>query len=185
MRLYRDGKIKAFDPLQVFGAAEISEAFRHFSGKNRMGKIAISYEDDASMVKVCEILLVHHCLSNTILQILPTKYDCVFSPTKTYLMSGCLGGIGRSITKWMRTRGAKKFAMIGRSGLDKEPARRLVNDLEDAGAYVHVTRGDVGDIKVVEEAVAAIEGEIGGVVQAAMGLDVCSLSFSISSAFSL
>ena len=89
-------------------------------------------------------------------------------------MSGCLGGIGRSITKWMMKRGAKKFAMIGRSGLDKEPARLLVRDLEDAGAYVHVTRGDVGDAEVVEEAVTAIEGEIGGVVQAAMGLDVCS-----------
>ena len=150
-----------------------------------MGKIAISYEDDASMVKVRDFLLVHHCPSNTILQILPTKYDCVFSPTKTYLMSGCLGGIGRSITKWMMTRGAKKFAMIGRSGLDKEPARRLVKDLEDAGAYVHVTRGDVGDFKVVEEAVAAIEGEIGGVVQAAMGLDVCLLSFSVPFVLSL
>ena len=71
------------------------------------------------------------------------------------------------------TRGAKKFAMIGRSGLDKEPARRLVKDLQDSGAYVHVTRGDVSDATVVEEAVTAIEGEIGGVVQAAMGLDVC------------
>lgn len=65
--------------------------------------------------------------------------------------------------------------MIGRSGLDKEPARRLVKDLEDAGAFVHVTRGDVGDVTGVEKAVAAIEGEIGGVVQAAMGLDVCLL----------
>ena len=185
MRLYRDGKIKAFDPLKVFGAAEISEAFKYFSGKNRMGKIAISFEDDTSMVKVRDFLLVHHCPSNTILQILPTKYDCVFSPTKTYLMSGCLGGIGRSITKWMMTRGAKKFAMIGRSGLDKDPARRLVKDLEDAGAYIHVTRGDVGDFKVIEEAVAAIEGEIGGVVQAAMGLDVCLLSFSVPFALSL
>ena len=52
MRLYRDGKIKAFDPLKVFDASEISQAFRHFSGQNRMGKIAISFDDDASMVKV-------------------------------------------------------------------------------------------------------------------------------------
>ena len=71
----------------------------------------------------------------------------------------------------MMTRGAKKFAMVGRSGLDKEPARRLVKDLEDAGAYIRVTRGDVSEVTVVVEAVAAIEGEIGG-VQAAMGLDV-------------
>ena len=116
--------------------------------------------------------LLLYDLSDATLQILPTKYSSVFSPTKTYLLSGCLGGIGRSIIKWMMTRGAKKFAMIGRSGLDKEPARRLVKDLEDSGAYVHVTRGDVSEVAVVMEAVAAIEGEIGGVVQAAMGLDV-------------
>ena len=118
------------------------------------------------------LLLPLYYLSDAALQILPTKYSSVFSPTKTYLLSGCLGGIGRSITKWMMTRGAKRFAMIGRSGLDKEPARRLIKDLEDAGAYVHVTSGDVSEIAVVVEAVAAIEGEIGGVVQAAMGLDV-------------
>ena len=52
MGLYREGKIKAFDPLRIFEAADISQAFRHFSGQNRMGKIAISFEDDASMVKV-------------------------------------------------------------------------------------------------------------------------------------
>lgn len=52
MGLYRDGKIKAFDPLKVFDAAEISQAFRHFSGKNQIGKIAVSFENDESMVKV-------------------------------------------------------------------------------------------------------------------------------------
>lgn len=52
MGLYRDGKIKAFDPLKVFDASEISQAFRRFSGKNRMGKTAISFENDDSTVKV-------------------------------------------------------------------------------------------------------------------------------------
>ena len=85
----------------------------------------------------------------------------------------------------MMKRGAKNFAMIGRSGRDKEPARRLVNDLEEAGAHVLVTRGDVGDVTVVEEAVAAIDGEISGVVQAAMGLDVRLFPSSISFALSL
>ena len=116
-------------------------------------------------------------MSLTYSQMLPTEYDCVFSPTKTYVLSGCLGGIGRSITKWMMKRGAKKFTMIGRSGLDKEPARRLVQDLTALGAEVRVARGDVGDVSVVEEAVAAIDGDIGGVVQAAMGLDVCPPAF--------
>ena len=54
MSLYRDRKIKAFDPLKVFDASQISQAFRHFSSKNRMGKIAVSFEDNESLVQVCE-----------------------------------------------------------------------------------------------------------------------------------
>lgn len=154
MSLYRDGSIKAFDPLKVFDASKISDAFRYFSSKNRMGKIAISFGNDASLVRV-----------------LPTKYDAIFYPEKTYVLSGCLGGIGRSISKWMLKQGARKFAFIGRSGLDKEPARRLVKDLEEAGADVIVTRGDVSSSDVVQSCVDSISGLIGGVVQAAMGLD--------------
>ncbi|KAL8901561.1 MAG: hypothetical protein Q9207_005140, partial [Kuettlingeria erythrocarpa] len=154
LSLYRDGKIKTFDPLKVFPAGQVSDAFRHFSSKNRMGKIAISFEDDLSPVRV-----------------LPAKYESTFSGEKTYVLSGCLGGIGRSISKWMMKRGARQFAFIGRSGLDKEPARRLVKDLEDAGATVSVTRGDVSSEAVVQSCISSIPGPIGGVVQAAMGLD--------------
>ncbi|KAL8833880.1 MAG: hypothetical protein Q9170_004027, partial [Blastenia crenularia] len=119
-----------------------------------MGKIAISFEDDSSKIRV-----------------LPKKYDYTFFAEKTYVLSGCLGGIGRSISKWMLRQGARKFAFIGRSGLDKEPARRLVKDLEEAGAHVIVTRGDVSDPSVVQQCVDSISGPIGGVMQAAMGLD--------------
>ena len=154
MSLYRDGSIKAFDPLRIFDASEVSDPFRYFSSKNRMGKIAISFENDKSLVRV-----------------LPTKYDTKFHAEKTYVLSGCLGGIGRSISKWMMKQGARKFAFIGRSGLDKEPARRLVKDLEEAGAIVIITRGDVSNTAVVQSCVDSIHGPIGGVVQAAMGLD--------------
>lgn len=154
MRLYRHGCIKAFNPLKVFDASDITDAFRHFSAKNRIGKLAISFENDASLVSV-----------------LPTKYDTKFCPEKTYVLSGCLGGIGRSISKWMMKQGARKFAFIGRSGLEKEPARRLVKDLEEAGAEVVVTRGDVSSVAVVQSCVYSISGPIGGVIQAAMGLD--------------
>lgn len=72
----------------------------------------------------------------------------------------------------MIERGARKFVFIGRSGLDKLPARSLVKDLEEAGAHVQVFRGDVGNFEDVKNAVALVQGKIGGVIQAAMGLDV-------------
>lgn len=87
-------------------------------------------------------------------------------------MIGCLGGLGRSISKWMVKRGARKFVFVGRTGTDRKPARQLVEDLEAEGADITVIRGDVGVLADVQRAVAAIKGPIGGVIQAAMGLNV-------------
>ena len=103
---------------------------------------------------------------------LPLRYDSVLSPEKTYLMIGCLGGLGRSMSKWMIKQGARKFVFLGRSGTDKAPARKLVEDLEQSGATVQVGRGDVGQYADVQKCVDVVDGDIGGVIQAAMGLNV-------------
>jgi hypothetical protein len=71
----------------------------------------------------------------------------------------------------MIKRGTKKFVFVGRSGTDRKPARMLVDDLQASGAEVGVARGDVGVYDDVQKAVEMIKGPIGGVVQAAMGLD--------------
>lgn len=117
--------------------------------------VVLSLENDASLVPMR-----------------PVKYDTALSPDKTYLLVGCLGGLGRSMSKWMLARGARKFVFLGRSGTDRAPARRLVEDLQAWGAQVTVVRGDVVELEDVQRAVAAIDGPIGGVVQAAMGLGV-------------
>ncbi|KAI0859729.1 KR-domain-containing protein [Xylaria cubensis] len=70
----------------------------------------------------------------------------------------------------MITRGARKFVFLGRSGTDKAPARRLVEDLQQLGAKVKVVRSDVASANDVTRAVEAVKGTIGGVIQAAMGL---------------
>lgn len=103
---------------------------------------------------------------------MPLRYDSVLSPEKTYLLIGCLGGLGRSMSKWMVKQGARKFVFLGRSGIDKTPARKLVEDLEHSGATVQVVRGDVGKYTDVQKCVDVIDGDIGGVIQAAMGLNV-------------
>ncbi|KAL2867458.1 type I polyketide synthase [Aspergillus lucknowensis] len=154
LSLYREKKIKAIAPLKVFDISELAQAYRYFGHGNRIGKIAISLENRDSLIPT-----------------LPTKHDYVFSPEKSYLMIGCLGGLGRSISKWMVQRGARKFVFMGRSGTDRKPARLLVEDLEASGAEVTVVRGDVGVYADVQAAVASIAGPVGGVIQAAMGLN--------------
>lgn len=71
----------------------------------------------------------------------------------------------------MLKRGARKFAFLGLTGIAKESSRLLVEELRRATAHVTVISGNVGHYSVVERAVNEIEGSIGGVIQAAMGLD--------------
>lgn len=52
MSLYRDGKIEPVGPLQIFDSSDIAQAFRHFVSKDRVGKIAVSFEKKKSLVKV-------------------------------------------------------------------------------------------------------------------------------------
>lgn len=90
-------------------------------------------------------------------------------------MIRCLGGLGRSMSKWMMSGGARKFIFLGRSGLDKAPARRLVEDLESNGACCTVVRGDVCSMADIQKVVDSAETPTGGVIQAAMGLNVSLL----------
>lgn len=71
----------------------------------------------------------------------------------------------------MMEQDARKFAFLDRSGLDKELARRLVNDLEEADADVIVNRDDVNNAVDLQSCVDSISGPIDGVVQAAMSFD--------------
>jgi KR domain/Zinc-binding dehydrogenase len=156
--LYRQKKIAKIEPLEVFDVSDITKALRRFSSRTRMGKIAINLENPMSS-----------------LSIRPFKHKTTFHAGKTYIMVGCLGGLGRSISKWMFSRGARKFIFLGRSGLDKGPARHLVKDLKRYGADCRVIRGDVRRITDVQMAVDQVDGLIGGVIQATMVLKVSVL----------
>lgn len=102
---------------------------------------------------------------------MPSRYSTILNPEKTYLLIGCLGGLGRSISRWMMSRGARNFVFLGRSGCDRPEAQELVSRLQGTGANVEVVRGDVSNQEDVNAAVNACAGRpIGGVVQAAMGL---------------
>ncbi|ORY71434.1 putative polyketide synthase [Pseudomassariella vexata] len=157
--LYRGGDLDgiAFPP-RVWDISDVKETFRALASKkeetHHHGGAVVSLEDKESAIPV-----------------MPIKYDTKMSPEKTYLLIGCLGGLGRSMSKWMLSRGVRKFVFMGRSGTDKAPARRLVENLQSLGAEVTVVRGDVVNVKDVNRAVADIHGPIGGVIQAAMGLD--------------
>ncbi|TLS29970.1 hypothetical protein PpBr36_02598 [Pyricularia pennisetigena] len=165
LSLWRQGQLQGLPGIRprLFDVGNLADAFRALAAtgaKNTSppvgrGVVSVSF-GDSSPVRVAA-----------------ASYHTVFSPDKSYLLVGCLGGLGRSMSRWMLSRGARRFVFLGRSGTDREAAARLVQDLELSGGSVTVVRGDVADAADVERAVAAsaAAGPIGGVVQAAMGLD--------------
>jgi NAD(P)-dependent dehydrogenase (short-subunit alcohol dehydrogenase family) len=170
--LYRTGAAKP-GPIAKFDVSEISQAFRFFSTKDRIGKVVVSLEQPDSLVSVSCCPCLAHQLFLILEQVAPSKYLTVFDPNKVYLLVGCLGGLGRSLSRWMMARGARYFVFLGRSGCDKPSARELVTRLESEGAHVTVTRGDISQAdhtKAAVDACVATGKPIGGVVQAAMGL---------------
>ncbi|KAH7383971.1 polyketide synthase [Pyrenochaeta sp. MPI-SDFR-AT-0127] len=144
-------------PAMVFDASEIRQAYQYYAGnKDGVGKIVVSLENPRSYVPVA-----------------PASYQTVFSSEKVYLLIGCLGGLGRSLSRWMMGRGARRFVFVGRSGADKPSAQELVSRLEAAGATVSIVRGDVSnedDVKSAIRVCLEMQRPLGGVVQAAMGL---------------
>ncbi|KAL7625210.1 hypothetical protein AAE478_004425 [Parahypoxylon ruwenzoriense] len=151
--LFRSGVISAVSPLSVFDVSDVTNAMRYFSSRNRMGKVVVNLEKADSKIPLRSM-----------------KYATRFSPDKTYVMIGCLGGLGRSLCRWMVSRRARKFVFLGRSGANKPAARALIQDLELSGCQCTVVTGDVCVKADVEKTIAAVEGKIGGIVQAAMGL---------------
>ncbi|RYP69053.1 hypothetical protein DL769_005371 [Monosporascus sp. CRB-8-3] len=114
-----------------------------------------------------------------IVSMTPTAFSMRFSPEDVYLLVGCLGGLGRSLTTWMMEHGARHFAFISRSGTDRPEAAKLIKDITKAGAIARVFRGDaadVTDIKTVVDRITKEEGKkIKGVVHAAMVLNDTTL----------
>ncbi|KAI9164127.1 putative polyketide synthase [Paramyrothecium foliicola] len=143
------------DGLETFyDSSDVSEVFETVDAR-RNKKIVVICSHGNSQIKVS-----------------PDAKHLSLSPDASYLLVGCLGGLGRSLTKWMMDRGARHFALVSRSGVDKPEASRLVDDIKEAGAVVKVFRADASDEDAMKRVVTSLREErpIRGVVHAAMVL---------------
>lgn len=98
-----------------------------------------------------------------------------FEAEATYLISGGLGGLGRSIARWMVSRGAKNLLLLSRSGPVVDKSRRLVEELRRSGARIEAPRCDVADaisLKRVLQSYEKTMPPIRGCIQGSMVLRV-------------
>lgn len=151
--------IQPLKPMRIFALDELEAAFRLMQSGKSHGKLVISRRP-----KKADSIKVRPCsLAETL------SFD---SDASTYLLIGCLGGIGRSITRRMFDKGARSFIMLSPSGDRKPAAKELVDFLRGAGAVVTVIKGDVSNMNDVQRAMAATPADkpLRGIVHSAMVL---------------
>ncbi|KAL5371652.1 hypothetical protein DPSP01_014110 [Paraphaeosphaeria sporulosa] len=153
--LYQQGSITAVGPLSTFPIADIQKAVSSLKDTFTSGRTVIEYK-----------------AGETEFALLPVRPTVSFSSEASYLLVGCLGGLGRSLTTWMTKHGARRFVFLSRSGADAKAASLLVQSLEEAGNDVLIVRGDASSREDVERAVASVDPQypIRGVIHAAMVL---------------
>ena len=158
-RLVRDGTIKLPTSIVTFTYSDAIKAFRLLQLGKYSGKIVlVPHKDDLVPVR-------------------PVTYGYrkLFDSTKTYLLIGGFGGLGRTLAEWMFKKGARSLAFFSRSGDERAEAKELLEWLRARDVHVSVHKGDVTDLTAVETLVQSINN-LGGVFQAAMVLNDASLN---------
>ncbi|KAF1828904.1 reducing type I polyketide synthase [Decorospora gaudefroyi] len=124
------GSIRPPKPLQVFSYTEIEDVFRLMQSGKHLGKVVIkpNHGDIVSIVP-------------------DSRPTWSFDHNATYVISGGLGGLGRSMARWMVRRGAKHLILLSRSGVLTAPAAGLVSELRAMGCNVATPQCDVTDEK--------------------------------------
>ena len=132
IELATDGRIDVAQPLSIYRSSEFEDAFRFLQVGKSIGKAVIEMHPD-DLVPVMP-------------SIRPTYQ---FSGESSYVITGGLGGLGRSIATWMVERGAKYLILLGRSGTRHEKALNFVRDLESKGIKVAAPPCDICDVEAL------------------------------------
>ncbi|KAL8284313.1 hypothetical protein RB600_008942 [Gaeumannomyces tritici] len=124
-----------------------------------------SKTSSAQQPHAATVLHFNYGVSKIMMQ--PTAKAITFSPNVAYLLVGCLGGLGRSLTASMMERGARDFVFLSRSGAEKPEAAKLIKTLQGAGRCKHFVKGVVHAAMVLQDAM--FEGLTLAQYQAAVG----------------
>lgn len=153
--LVQDGVVPPLPVTEVpVGAVEV--AFRSMSKPEHHGKIAVRFARQPVVVPASAIT------------------EPLVRSDRSYVITGGLGGLGRTVARWLTDRGARHLTLVGRSGIATPEAEQLVSQLFLEGVTVRVEQVDVADRAEVAAMLARVRAQsppINGVVHAAADFD--------------
>ncbi|KAI8945912.1 ketoacyl-synt-domain-containing protein [Xylaria longipes] len=154
--LIRYSKIRPISPVTLFPISDVESAFKTLQSGKAHGKVVIvPHEDD--IVKATP----------------PKKPAQLLKDHATYILIGGTGGLGRSMARWMVSRGARHLVLVSRSGSATGKVKELIEEVATVGAEVIVRQCDVANPGDVEELINfGLEGmpPVRGLIHGAMVL---------------
>ena len=175
MDLFRCGKLRTVTPVTVFSIEALGSALHGLQSGKVMGKAVIE-PLPGQKVQVSlrspqgsrKRLILSQAMPST------ARHPLIRSDA-TYLITGGLGGLGRSMTRWLAQQGAKSVALLSRSGHTSANAKILTEEFSGSDVNISVLKCDVGDVDQVREAVEVCSQSmppIRGIIHGAMVLHV-------------
>lgn len=159
IRLWELGVAQPATPTTIMPMSQVVDALRILQAGTGMGKIILVPQDD-------DLLPI----------VPPSPPPYRFRPDVTYLLSGGLGGIGRSSAMMMASRGARNLAFLSSTGRITPAVETMTNALEAKGCHVRIFTCDVSDKERLREVLGQLERDglppIKGCMQGAMKLNV-------------
>ncbi|KAI0813402.1 putative polyketide synthase [Xylaria sp. FL0064] len=154
--MFHKKQLCAAAPTKSFPASQVEAALRYLQSGNNPGKVVVELDPDE------EISVSVSARSSWTL-----ASDC------TYAIAGGFGGQGRSVAKWMVSKGARHLLLLSRTGVTGGKRRAFVEELEDNGAQIYCPPCDIADstsLSIVLHYCRAHMPAIKGLVQAAMAI---------------
>ncbi|KAH8804357.1 beta-ketoacyl synthase domain-containing protein [Xylogone sp. PMI_703] len=120
-------------PTTVYPFSKVRDAFRQMQSDKNTGKLVLEPHDE------------------DLVPMVPSqKPVSQFSPQASYVVVGGLGGLGRSIARWMVSRGAKNLILVSRRGPTHDAAKELVKELESKCVKVATPLCDATDSETLK-----------------------------------
>lgn len=107
----------------------------------------------------------------------PKTSATLLRPDASYILIGGTGGLGRSMAKWMASKGAKNIVLVSRRAAINDKVQALIDSLAPLGVQILVKACDVSSQQSVETLIKEEMKDlppVRGVVQGAMVLRVSS-----------
>lgn len=148
--LYSRGHIFPIRPIKTFPVASIEECFRYMQKGQHIGKIVVAMGSSDPSVSTPSPS------TPSLSSPAPATSAPLLPPTGAYILVGGLGGLGRSVARWMAADcGAKRLVFLSRSAGASEADVALAAEFAALGCETIFVKGSVCDMADVRRAVAA------------------------------